>query len=509
MNRDGVKRALMMKFGLLLFVLALCGLPGYGTTSQHPTPPAAPQPAAAMESKATAGQRPAGAAQLEAHYVLTPEKRAKAIAYSRAQYLLYFAGIALSLAIYGFFWRMGFAVVLREWVRRVSARRFVQCVLFAPLFLAAVRILEFPLDYYWGFTLEHRYDLSTQRFWSWMADWVKGLGLTAVTGIILVWVFYWLVRRSPRGWWLYFWLASIPITLVFILIEPYVVEPLFYRFTPLEKTQPALTDRIEKMLGHAGLTIPRSRIYEMNASAKTRLVNAYVSGLGSSKRVVVWDTTLEKLNSDETLLVLGHEAGHYALHHIPKEFALDETLFLVLFYVGFVVLNGIDARRNATTCHSKPFTVIPSEARNLALISRKSEEARVKKFLTPRLSTLDFSTGVEGVGDLASLPIVLLVLTVLVFVASPALNGISRHYEHQADQFGLEVAYGIVADPNTADVQSFQILGEEDLEDPDPSPFVRFWLYTHPPLEERIRFAASYRPWAEGKPLEFVPTIRD
>jgi len=461
-----------MKFGLLLFALGLCGLPGYGTTSQHPTPPASPQPAAAMESKATAGQQPAGAAQAEAHYVLTPEKRARAIAYSRAQYLLYFAGIALSLAIYGFFWRIGFAVLLREWVRRVSARRFVQCVLFAPLFLAAVRILEFPLDYYWGFTLEHRYDLSTQRFGSWMADWAKDLGLTAVTGIILVWVFYWLVRRSPRRWWFYFWLASIPITLAFILIEPYVVEPLFYRFTPLEKTQPALTDRIEKMLGHAGLAIPRSRIYEMNASAKTRLVNAYVSGLGASKRVVVWDTTLEKLSSDETLLVLGHEAGHYVLHHIPKEFALDETLFLVLFYVGFVVLNRIVGREVGAR-HGVPVR------------------------------------GVEGVGDLASLPIVLLVLTVLVFVASPALNGISRHYEHQADQFGLEVAYGIVADPNTADVHSFQILGEEDLEDPDPNPFVRFWLYTHPPLEERIRFAASYRPWAEGKPLEFVPTIRD
>jgi len=259
-----------------------------------------------------------------------------------------------------------------------------------------------------------------------------------------------------------------------------VVEPLFYRFTPLEKTQPALTDRIEKMLGHAGLTIARSRIYEMNASAKTRLVNAYVSGLGSSKRVVVWDTTLQKLNSDETLLVLGHEAGHYVLHHIPKEFALDETLFLLLFYVGFVVLNRIVGREVGAR-HGVP---VPA---------RRGVPVR----------------GVEGVGDLASLPIVLLVLTVLVFVASPALNGISRHYEHQADQFGLEVAYGIVADPNTADVQSFQTLGEEDLEDPDPNPFVRFWLYTHPPLEERIRFAASYRPWAEGKPFEFVPTPRE
>jgi Zn-dependent protease with chaperone function len=457
-----MKNTLRKKLGLLLIVLGLPGLTGYGTTSQHPTPPVAPQPAAAMESKATAGQQPAGTAQAEAHYVLTPERRAKAIAYSRAQYLLYFAGIALSLAVYAFLWRFGFAAVLREWVRRRSARRFIQCVLFAPLFLAAVQILQFPLDYYWGFTLEHRYDLSTQGFGSWIADWAKELGLTAVAGIILVWVFYWLVRRSPRRWWLYFWFASIPISLAFILIEPYVVEPLFYRFTPLENTQPALTDRIEKMLARGGLDIPRSRIYEMNASAKTRIVNAYVSGLGASKRVVVWDTTLEKLNSDQTLLVLGHEAGHYVLHHIPKEFALDETFFLVLFYVGFVVINGIVER-------------------------------------------VGVRTGVEGVGDLASLPIVLLVLTALAFVASPAINGISRYYEHQADQFGLEVAYGIVADPNTADVQSFQISGGEDLEDPDPNPFIRFWLYTHPPLEERIRFAATYKPWAEGKPLEFVP----
>jgi Zn-dependent protease with chaperone function len=97
-----------------------------------------------------------------------------------------------------------------------------------------------------------------------------------------------------------------------------------------------------------------------------------------------------------------------------------------------------------------------------------------------------------------------LVLTVLVFLASPIINGISRHYEHQADQFGLEVAYGVVADPNGAEVRAFQILGEEDLADPDPNPFIKFWLYSHPALDERIGFAATYKPWAEGKPLEFV-----
>jgi Zn-dependent protease with chaperone function len=486
----------------LLFALCLLAISLSTSASQQPTPPATSRTPAATESQTGAGEQPAGTKTAEAHYVLTPEKRAKAMAFSRAEYLLYFAAIALALALYAFLWRSGFAAGLRNRVKRFSARRPVQTALFVAIFLIAVRALESPLDYYWGFVLEHRYGLSTQGIGSWVVDWGKDLGLTVVVAILLAWVFYWLVRRSPRRWWLYFWFASIPITLAFIVVEPYVVEPLFYRFTPLEKTQPALTDRIEKMLGHAGLAIPRSRIYEMDASAKTRIVNAYVSGWGSSKRLVVWDTTLEKLNSDQTLLVVGHEAGHYVLHHIPKEFAFDEMIFLVLFYAGFLLINRIVA----ASSRSDSFTVIPSEARNLAPPSSQRVEASdAEKFLTPRLSTLDFST---GVADLASLPIVLIVLTVVVFLASPALNGISRHFEHQADQFGLEMAYGVVSDPNTADVQSFQIMAQEDLEDPDPSPFIRFWLYTHPSTEERIRFAATYRPWAEGKPLELIPTAR-
>ena len=405
------------------------------------------------------------------------------MAFSRAEYILYFAAIALALAVYGFLWRSGFAVGLRNRVRRFSARRLVQAAWFVAIFLIAVRALESPLDYYWGFVLEHRYGLSTQGIGSWVADWAKDLGLTVVVAILLAWVFYWLVGRSPRRWWLYFWFASIPITLAFIVVEPYVVEPLFYRFKPLEKTQPALTDRIEKMLGHAGLAIPRSRIYEMDASAKTKIVNAYVSGWGASKRLVVWDTTLEKLNSDQTLLVVGHEAGHYVLHHIPKEFAFDELIFLVLFYVGFRVVNGVIA---------------------MSRHSERSEESRTEDGWQGEIPRFARNDSIEGVGDLASLPIVLIVLTVVVFLASPALNGISRHFEHQADQFGLEVAYGVVSDPNTADVQSFQIMAQEDLEDPNPSPFIRFWLYTHPSTEERIRFAATYKPWAEGKPLELL-----
>jgi Zn-dependent protease with chaperone function len=113
-------------------------------------------------------------------------------------------------------------------------------------------------------------------------------------------------------------------------------------------------------------------------------------------------------------------------------------------------------------------------------------------------------TGLEGVGDLAALPVLLLVLTLLSFLSNPIYCGFSRQVEHQADQFGLEVAHGIVPDPNAAEARSLQVLGERDLEEPDPPAFIKFWLYTHPPLDERIRFARSYHPWTEGKPLELV-----
>jgi Zn-dependent protease with chaperone function len=240
-----------------------------------------------------------------------------------------------------------------------------------------------------------------------------------------------------------------------------VVAPLFFQFTRLDHNQPVLTSRIEAMLGRAGLEIPASCIFEMDASTKTRAINAYVTGIGASKRVVIYDNTMQKLDGDATLLVLGHETGHYVLGHILKGFVLFEAGAFAALFLGFIAFRRI-------------------------------------------VRSLGSRTGIEGEGDVASLPIMLLIITVLGFLASPISCGFSRYFEHQADQFGLEVTYGVVADPNVAAVRSFQILGEEDLEDPDPSPLIKLWLYTHPPLDERIRFAASYKPWSEGKPMEFV-----
>ncbi|HMD84688.1 MAG TPA: M48 family metallopeptidase [Terriglobia bacterium] len=454
-----MKRLAWILLGACLLVMP-AAVVGNGQAGNSPAPSPQTAPPAPPQSQAHPASPPPPTT-----YTLTPERRAKAIAYSRSLYILYFLGTLVSIGIYLLLWRARIAVTFRNWARKISRRDFVQCLIFVPLFVAAATLLNLPLDFYSGYVLEHRFGLATQGLASWLGDWGKSLAIGAVIGVIVAWIFYAVVRRSPRRWWFYFWLASIPLVLAFILIEPYAIEPLFYKFTPLQKTQPALVERIEAMLKHAGLSIPRARIFEMDASSRTKAVDAYVSGLGASKRVVVWDTTLKKMGPDELLLVLGHETGHYALYHIPKEFALDEAVALLFFFLGFFAVN----------------------------------------WLVERAGPL---AGVEGIGDLASLPLVLIVLTALVFLSDPAVNGISRYFEHQADQFGLEVAYGVVPDPNAAEVRAFQILGDEDLADPEPSPFIKFWLYTHPPLDDRIRFAATYKPWAEGKPLDLLPKVR-
>lgn len=394
-------------------------------------------------------------------YTLSPHERARALAYAHRQYFVYFAGVLLSLAIYTFLWRAGVALAFRNWARQVSSRHLVQCLVFAPLFVVAVSLLELPLRYYSGFALEHQFGLSHQSLASWLSDGLKSLGIAVAFVTFLIWILYAIIRRSPRRWWLYFWLAGLPIALGVILIQPWVVDPLFFHFTPLGNVQPRLTTRIEEMLHRAGLEIPAARIFEMNASAKTTTVNAYVTGIGASKRLVVWDNALNDLTPDETLLVVGHETGHYVLDHIPKEFALIELVALACAFLGYLMVVRAVERRG------------------------------------PR-------SGLEGVGDLASLPVLLLALTGLAFLASPAVGAISRHYEHQADQYALEAAYGVVPDPNAAAARAFEVLGQQDLADPAPSPWIKFWLYTHPPLDERIRFAASYKPWAAGRPLEFV-----
>jgi Zn-dependent protease with chaperone function len=394
-------------------------------------------------------------------YSLTPEKYKQAVDYSRAGYRLYFVDSAWGLVVLLALLRWRVAARIRDLALACARQsRFLQAVIFAPVLILIVVLLRLPIEIY-AHHLSLTYQQSVEGWGSWFWDWTKGILLIVLGSTILVWLLYAILRRSPGRWWFYFWLATIPIIIGFLFIEPVLIEPMFYRFEPLAARPLALVAEIEKVVKRGGVDIPSTRMFEMTASEKTNSVNAYVTGFGASKRVVVWDTTIRSLTTPEILAVFGHEMGHYVLGHLQKGIAwLIASLFFSLL-LGFHVVRWAD-RRWGPRC------------------------------------------GIQSLDDWASLPLLLLVLGIIAFVTTPIDNAFSRYQEHQADVYGLEVIHGIVPDSQQVAAHDFQIEGEIDLQDPDPSPFVKFWLFTHPPLAERLEFALHYDPWSKGEKPQFV-----
>jgi STE24 endopeptidase len=386
--------------------------------------------------------------QKERTYSLPPEKLQKAVEYAHARNWVYFVGqiygVAVLLAILSF----GLGARFRRWAEAASNRRFIQAVIFVPLLLLTNDLLNLPLGIY-GQHLELVFQQSVQSWPSWMWDWTKGELLAILLSILLAFILYGVIRRSRRLWWFYFWLASLPILFTIAFLEPFVIEPLFFKFEPLAKQHAELVNELERVVARGGLAIPPDRMFEMKASEKLNSLNAYVTGFGASKRVVVWDTTLQKLNTPEILMVFGHEMGHYVLGHVRNSLILAALFGLFLLYAGY---------------HATGWLL---------------------RSWGPRWH-------IHGVADWASLPALLLIASVFGFFSEPVVNGYSRWQEHQADIYGLQIIRGIVPNPAAVAAHTFQVLGEESLDEPDPNPFIEFWTFSHPSISERVAFSSSY-----------------
>ena len=393
-------------------------------------------------------------------YTLSEDRYEKAVAYSRAGYTLYFVSYVVSIAVLLILLRMGVAARFRDFAERVTGRRWLQAFVFVPLLIVTSDIFDLPIRMYWH-SLSLRYEQSVQHWGSWFLDWTKEELVGTFFALILVLILFAVIRRSPRRWWLYFWFAALPILLGIIFINPLIIDPLFHKFEPLDKEHPQLVDAIQKLTEHAGIPIQRDRIFLMRASEKSNEINAYVTGVGASKRVVVWDTTLQKTSNDEALFIIGHELGHYVLGHVWKGFVFGAAALLVALYLIFRGLHW--------------------------MLGRWGRDWQL-----------------YGLEDWASLAAFLFLLQVVMFLASPVVNGVTRMEEHAADVYGLEVIHGIVPNSEEVAAHAFQVLGEVDLEDPNPPPFIRFWLYSHPPVAERLVFAYSYDPWSKGQPPKYV-----
>jgi Zn-dependent protease with chaperone function len=310
--------------------------------------------------------------------------------------------------------------------------------------------------------LELNFGRSVQHWASWWSDWLTNQIIYLIVGTLVVWILYAVIRRSPRRWWFYFWVASVPLIALTFFLQPLIVDPLFFKFKPLADNHTDLVLQVEQVVHHGGMDIPPERMFEMNASTKTTEMNAYVSGFGASKRAVMWDTILTKASPQEALFVFGHEMGHYVLLHVPQLIAILSVVLLVLLYISYHLAHWALARWGDRWC-------------------------------------------IRGIDDRASLPLLMLLLSVLSFLATPVLNTIFRHYEHEADRYGIEVIHGIVPNANQVAAHYFEKSGEINLNEANPSEWVKIWFYDHPTRPERVHFVATYDPWSKGEKVKYVP----
>lgn len=367
---------------------------------------------------------------------VTPEM----LRHSRINETIYFAATPYGIAALLLLLATGFSAKMRDLAQRLVRRKFIAAMLYIFFFAVVIAILDFPLTYYADFFVPHQFDLSNQSFAAWLWDQVKAFAVT----VLIVAPLGALALRGIsriRRWWLVLWLASIPISFLLVVIAPVFLDPIFNKFTKLQ--DPVLEKALLDEASRAG--IEGSRVFQVDKSKQTKTMNAYVTGLGPTKRIVMWDTLLAKLDRDEVLAVMAHEMGHYVLNHVWKGLAFGTLVSLIVFWSG-------------------------------------------QRFYERGLARWGAKWRLREAGDPASVPWLLIIAAVIGFFLTPVTSAFSRYVEHEADRFSLELTH-----LNEPMARAFKKFAEDSKYNPEPSRFIELWHYSHPSTNERIRFALEHR----------------
>lgn len=311
--------------------------------------------------------------------------------------------------------------------------RLLRLLASAVVLGVTLEMLTFPLDYFSGYLLEHRYQLSTQTLAGWLWKRVKGYLVGGPLGLLVVFGLYWILWITGDWWWLVATAGWLLFTLVLGRLLPVVILPLFYKVTPLEDA--SLLDRLKKLT--EGTTLSIQGVYQLHLSEETKKANAALAGLGNSRRVLLGDTLLEQFTPEEIEVVFAHEVGHHVHRHLPKSIVLSVVMSLAGFWLVDRVLNAC---------------AVP--------------------------------LGYESIRDPAALPLVLFVIAVFGLVLSPLQNALSRFYERQCDRYALDRTHN-----KEAYRSAFIKLAKINKSDPDPHPLVALLFYDHPPIRERLAMA--------------------
>jgi len=386
-----------------------------------------------------------------------PQPTPEALAYHHGEDLFWLADQALGLILPAIILFTGWSAGIRAWAGRVTGGRWYPTLaLYAAIFVVISAIVELPLSYERDFVFAHAYDQSNQTMGKFLHDQGFGLIVQVIIMALVIWIPFLLIRRSPKRWWLWSTIALTPVMIVGIVLAPIFISPLFNTFTPLPDGD--LKTRIEAEVARAGLDHPN--ILKMDRSTDSKTFGAYVTGLGGTARIVIYDTALTALDDQEILFVVGHETKHYLLDDVWKLVGLD----VVLMLIGFFAVDRL--ARAAIRRWSGPF-------------------------------------GFTELSDPAALPLLLIVFGLVSLVATPVLNAASRHIEHEADRFGLEITQD-----NHAAASAFLKRNNEAMGVPYPGWLERTFRLDHPSLGDRITFANEYHPWADGKPLVYGDRIK-
>ncbi len=374
-------------------------------------------------------------------YPMSEERKAKLISYSRFRNIWRFVEFFVSIGILSLILSTGLSAKMRNWAK-VAKKKFFVVWLFLIMLFVADYILSFPFHVFRSFMIEDNYGFMNQTFMHWWGEDLLGLLIGCVIAIIPMWLFYWLVGRF-RQWWLLFTAGAIPLAVFFIVVAPVVIAPMFNKFEPLKDKQ--LESEILALASKAG--IEGSDVFQVNASKQSTKINAYVTGLFGTKRIVLYDNLIDNFEYDEIRFVMGHEMGHYVMHHIWW------GLLVAILFIAFALW-------------------------------------MMNKTIHPVINRFKRRFRFDRLSDIASLPLVMIFITVITFVFQPITNGTSRIMERQSDKYGMDIS----AVSGEAAAIAFDKLSVLNLSDPDPHWLIEFWFYDHPALKKRIEFVRRYRP---------------
>jgi STE24 endopeptidase len=369
--------------------------------------------------------------------IYAPARQALAARLAALEIALFFAGSALQLVILFVGYASGAWAALRAALEKRIRRPLALTAVFVVLAFAIYVVLLLPFSWFAGFTVPHAFGLSRENPATWYHDWFVGNVVSVVVLVVLAALYGVAVRRFGNAWPVVVAVALAPIIVVANAIYPAFIAPLFNSYQPLPSSP--LTRSILSLAQSQGISA--SAVYEYDMSRQTTESDAYVSGLGPTARIAVGDNLLANFKPDETLYIVAHEMGHYKLHHIWWG-SLYGWLGAIVATVFVWLVGGWMLR--ASPRHARAFD------------------------------------------DPAALPMLAAVLLVFALLGMPAANAVSRSIEHAADAFAA--AHTRL---DGAGVRAFARIGSEDLSVLHPSPFVVWYFYTHPPLDERIEYAAD------------------